>query len=90
MSATKVNVASQTMCQTTGMSCGWITPRASATAAPPNALQPIPRPRGCQMTRTKVTRKIAMASMGQVSVLDSWRCPMDRAAGDTRSGSGAR
>ena len=64
MSATKVKVASQTMCQTTGMSAGWITPVRSATAAPPSALQPMPSPLGCQMTSTSVTAKIRIESMG--------------------------
>ena len=65
--ATKVKVASQTMCQTTGMSPGWITPAASATAAPIRALHPIPNPFGCQMTKTRVTTKMASASIGTVS-----------------------
>lgn len=67
MSATKVKVASQTMCQTTGMSPGWITPVASATPAPASALHPIPRPPGCQMTNTRVTKKMESATIRAVS-----------------------
>jgi len=67
ISATKVNVASQTMCQTAGTSPGWITPVARATPAPAKALHPIPRPLGCQMTKTRVARKMASASIRAVS-----------------------
>src|SRR5690606_31135369 len=63
MSATKVKVASQTMLQTVPTSPQPTTPVARATAAPPSADQPMPRPRGCQTTSTSVTTKIAKASM---------------------------
>ena len=58
INATKVKVASHTMCQTTGTSPQPITPVSRARTAPPMALQPMPRPRGCQMTSTSVARKI--------------------------------
>jgi hypothetical protein len=61
--ATKVMVASQTICQTTGTSCQPMTPVSNARTAPPMALQPMPRPRGCQMTKTSVTMKMANASI---------------------------
>ena len=63
MSATKVNVASQTMPHTVPTSLQPTTPVARAMAAPASADQPIPSPRGCQMTNTRVTTKIARASM---------------------------
>ena len=66
ITAMNVPVAFHTMCQTTGMSPQWMTPASKATHAPMTALQPMPRPRGCQMTRTNVARKIRKAvSMGQ-------------------------
>ena len=61
MTATKVPVAFQTICQTTGMSAQCTTPSNSAMAAPIEALQPMPRPRGCQMTSVSVKMKIRMA-----------------------------
>lgn len=63
ISPIKVKVASQTMCHTTGTSPRLITPVSRATTAPIVALQPMPRPRGCQMTNTSVTRKMATVSM---------------------------
>jgi hypothetical protein len=39
-----------------------IVPVARATRAPAVELQPMPSPLGCQMTRTRVTRKIRRAS----------------------------
>lgn len=66
--ATNVNVASQTMCQTTGMSGKPMEPVARATTAPPMADQPMPRPRGCQMTSARVAMKIAKASMNQCPI----------------------
>src|SRR3546814_9279581 len=60
--ATNVAVAFQTICQTTGMSLKLTTPKASASAAPIKALQPMFKPRGCQMTRTMVTIKINNAA----------------------------
>ena len=44
-----------------------MTPVASATAAPMRALHPIPNPFGCQITKTRVTTKMASASIGTVS-----------------------
>ena len=61
ITATKVAVAFHTMCQTTGMSEGCTTPASSATRAPPHALQPMPRPLGCQITSVMVTTKMARA-----------------------------
>ena len=61
MTAMKVAVAFQTMPHTTGTSAGCTTPVASASAAPMAALQPMPRPRGCQMTSTSVPRKMRKA-----------------------------
>src|SRR5450830_1227094 len=62
ISATKVPVAFQMMCHTTGMSDRLMTPHARARIAPIVALQPTPRPLGCQMTRTMVKIKIAIAT----------------------------
>jgi hypothetical protein len=62
ISAMKVKVAFQTMSQTTGMSPTLTTPASRASAAPRLALQPTPRPRGCQMTSTRVAMKISSAS----------------------------
>ncbi|MCY1453153.1 hypothetical protein D9M71_701270 [compost metagenome] len=56
--AMKVPVAFQMMCQTTGISLHCTTPQSNASSAPPVALQPTPRPRGCQITRVMVSRKI--------------------------------
>lgn len=64
ISATKVKVASQTMPQTTPTSARPTTPVPSATAAPASALQPMPSPLGCQITRVRVARKIVSASIG--------------------------
>ncbi|MNV81321.1 hypothetical protein D3C71_1749810 [compost metagenome] len=61
MMATKVAVAFHTMDQTTAMSASCTTPSPSATAAPSDALQPMPSPRGCQMTSTRVATKISTA-----------------------------
>ena len=61
--ATKVNIASHTMPHTVPTSFQSTTPIARATAAPASADQPIPKPRGCQMTNTRVTTKIVRASM---------------------------
>ena len=46
---------------TTGTSAGETTPAAKAAKAPANALQPMPSPRGCQMTSTSVATKISTA-----------------------------
>ncbi len=62
MIATKVAVAFQTIPHTVGISPSETTPASSATAAPPNALQPIPSPLGCQMTSAIVTTKMVSAS----------------------------
>src|SRR5699024_8741512 len=56
------NVAFHTMSHTTGTSPRCTTPAMSATAAPPSALHPIPKPLGCQITSTRVARKIPTAS----------------------------
>jgi hypothetical protein len=61
MTATKVAVAFQTICQTTGISAKCTTPSSSAIPAPIEALQPMPRPRGCQITSVRVKMKIRMA-----------------------------
>ena len=62
ITAIKVAVAFQTICHTTGKSASCTPPVASASAAPKAALQPIPKPRGCQITSTRVRTKIAPAS----------------------------
>ena len=66
MMAMKVAVAFQTMFQTTGMSPGWTTPVSRAATAPSEALQPMPRPRGCQMTSVRVAMKINRATSTKV------------------------
>ena len=67
ITAMKVAVAFHTMSHTVGMSAKLTTPAARASTAPSEALQPTPRPRGCQMTRIRVNRKMATAiSMGTV------------------------
>src|SRR5471030_859682 len=58
ISATKVPVAFQIIYQTSGMSLRCTTPKSSARIAPNTALQPTPRPLGCQITRVMVSRKI--------------------------------
>ncbi|MNE59147.1 hypothetical protein D3C80_1542250 [compost metagenome] len=68
MRAMNVAVAFQMMAQTAGMSCSETTPHSRASTAPMVALQPTPRPLGCQMTRVRVNRKInAAASMNRRS-----------------------
>ncbi|MNC60378.1 hypothetical protein D3C75_1102520 [compost metagenome] len=57
----KVPVAFQMICQTTGISPHCTTPLSNASTAPPVALQPTPSPRGCQITRVMVRRKISDA-----------------------------
>src|SRR5690625_2761594 len=59
--ATNVKVASQTMSHTIKISDHCTTPTSNATAAPPSALQPMPRPRGCQITNASVMAKILSA-----------------------------
>ena len=54
ISATKVKVASQTISQTIPTSDNCTTPSANATKAPPMALQPMPNPLGCQITKFTV------------------------------------
>ena len=61
ITATKVAVAFHTMFQTTGMSAKCTTPSSSAMTAPSEALQPIPKPRGCQMTKARVKTKMKTA-----------------------------
>ena len=61
MIATKAPVAFQMMLHTTGMSDSEIAPVNSARVAPPIALQPMPSPRGCQITSVIVATKIRMA-----------------------------
>ena len=61
ITATKAPVAFQTICHTVWMSLRCTTPMRSARTAPSDALQPIPRPRGCQITRVSVRIKIARA-----------------------------
>lgn len=78
MSATKVKVAFQTMCQTVGILRQWMTPRARSITAPAMALQPMPKPRGCQMTNTRVAMKTARASIEKALFL---RRSADAAAG---------
>jgi len=58
ISATKVPVAFQMICHTSGISLRCTTPKISASTAPSTALQPTPRPLGCQITRVMVSRKI--------------------------------
>lgn len=54
ITAINVAVAFQTICHTTGISAICTPPVTSASAAPKAALQPIPKPRGCQITSTVV------------------------------------
>ncbi|MNF17669.1 hypothetical protein D3C80_2213170 [compost metagenome] len=56
--AIKVPVAFQMICQTTAISPHCTTPLSNANKAPPLALQPTPKPRGCQITRVMVSKKI--------------------------------
>src|SRR3954466_3825278 len=67
MIAIKVPVAFHTMCHTNGISAKLITPNNSASIAPSDALQPMPRPRGCQMTSVSVSKKIRKAVIIKVS-----------------------
>ncbi len=60
--ATKARVAFQTIPHTDGTSAGCTTPASRATAAPARALQPMPRPRGCQTTRARVAAKMRKAA----------------------------
>ncbi len=69
ITAMKVAVAFQTMAHTTGMSCNDTAPTLRAMAAPMAALQPTPRPLGCQMTSTRVKTNTATA----ISMEDSFR-----------------
>ena len=62
ISATNVPVAFQIIDHTKGMSLTCTTPKISANTAPIDALQPTPKPRGCQMTNTIVKTKIALAT----------------------------
>ena len=59
--ATKVPVAFQIISQTKGISLRCTTPLSKASTAPSMALQPTPRPLGCQITRVMVSRKIKEA-----------------------------
>ncbi|MND28421.1 hypothetical protein D3C80_189030 [compost metagenome] len=61
MSEMKVAVAFQTMAHTSGISSSVTTPASRARMAPREALQPTPRPLGCQMTNTMVSRKMINA-----------------------------
>ncbi|MOA12182.1 hypothetical protein D3C78_1321550 [compost metagenome] len=61
ISEMKVAVAFQTMAHTSGISCSVTTPASRARTAPREALQPTPRPLGCQMTNTMVSRKMENA-----------------------------
>jgi hypothetical protein len=56
MTAINVAVAFQTICHTSGISDNCMTPASKASNAPPAALQPMPRPRGCQMTKVSVSK----------------------------------
>lgn len=62
ITAINVAVAFQTIFHTTGISAMCITPDARASTAPNVALQPIPNPFGCQITKTMVRIKMAPAS----------------------------
>ncbi len=62
ITAIKVAVAFQTIFHTTGISPTCTTPDIRARPAPSIALQPIPNPFGCQITKTMVRTKIAPAS----------------------------
>ena len=79
MMAMKAAVAFQTTPQTSAMSLAWTTPVARAMPAPMQALQPMPRPRGCQMTRTRVKTKMAAAASMDREVSGRnravWRAP---------------
>lgn len=61
ITATKAPVAFQTICQTAGISARCTVPVRRARRAPSDALQPMPRPRGCQITSVRVRIKIARA-----------------------------
>ncbi|MNG23316.1 hypothetical protein D3C84_1079040 [compost metagenome] len=61
ISATNVPVAFQMICHTIGMSISCTTPKTSASTAPNTALQPTPRPLGCQITSVMVSRKMSEA-----------------------------
>lgn len=61
ITAIKVAVAFQTICQTSGISPSVTTPLSRASTAPKVALQPTPSPLGCQMTKTMVAIKISTA-----------------------------
>ena len=62
ITAIKVAVAFQTIFHTTGISSTCTTPAIKASTAPSDALQPMPNPFGCQITRKMVRTKIAPAS----------------------------
>ena len=79
MTATKVAVAFHTMPHTVGTSLRWTTPVARATAAPPRALNPIPSPRGCQITSVKVAAKMIRAS-NMRGAPGGWGCRTSRRA----------
>lgn len=68
MTAIKVAVAFQTICHTTGISPTCTTPLSNANPAPNAALQPIPSPLGCQITKANVRIKIAPATIIAVSL----------------------
>ena len=68
ISAMKVAVAFQMIAHTAGISCNDTTPNSRASTAPRVALQPTPRPLGCQMTKVRVNRNInAAGSMKTLS-----------------------
>src|SRR5690625_703277 len=75
ISATKVKVASQTMPHTVATSCNCTTPANRAVTAPASALQPMPRPRGCQITRASVRMKIVSA--GSMRNYSPWKFVAD-------------
>ncbi|MNI69011.1 hypothetical protein D3C73_1247380 [compost metagenome] len=56
--ATNASVAFQTIAVTSPTSVKLTTPNAKASTAPPMADHPMPSPLGCQMTNTKVSKKI--------------------------------
>ncbi len=88
ITATKARVAFQTMPTTVGTSEKCTTVVARATTAPPSALQPMPRPLGCQITRVSVARKIRMAAtvMASSSLLSSVSQSRCRSATGHQSG----
>ena len=87
MSPMSVPEAFQTMDQTVGISESVTVPRRRDAMAPAAALQPIPRPRGCVITRRSVAMKIRTAVMKKEGIqAEKTETPvrMDRGSRDRR------